>query len=242
MSIAVLGAFAEGFANARLQRRARAERLADAERQERMIAALGARPDAGMIGGGDGMGDMIGKAGNDYLGSAPRVPVKSDGTLLGLIDRTEGGGNYSTLFGHSQNGGRFSGVDVSKMTLAQLSDFASPSGEYGQWVKGKVGRVATPMGRYQIVGTTLRGAAKEMGLSPDTVFTPQTQTAIAEHLARRRLATAKSPAAKRIAMRAEWEGFKHVPDSQLDQAIAQFEAGGGSFAPRAMGAIGGKPQ
>lgn len=242
MSLAGLGAFAEGFAGARQQRKDRAQRLADAERQERLITALGARPDAGLIAGGDGMGSMMGSAGADTLGGAPRAPVKSDGTLLGLIDRTEGGGSYSTLFGHAQNGGRFSGVDVSKMTLAQLGDFASPSGEYGQWVKGKVGRVATPMGRYQIVGTTLRNAAKEMGLSPDTVFTPQTQTAIAEHLARRRLSTAQSPAAKRIALRAEWEGFKHVPDSQLDQAIAQFEAGGGSFGPRALGAIGGKPQ
>ncbi|GGE24342.1 hypothetical protein SAMN05421774_10856 [Gemmobacter megaterium] len=242
MSLAGLGAFAEGFASARIKRKDRAERLADAERQDRLITALGARPDTELLSGGGGMGNMMGSAGADTLGAAPRTPVNGDGTLLGLIDQTEGGGSFSTLFGHSQNGGRFHGIDVSRMTLAQLGDFADPNGEYGQWVKGKVGRVATPMGRYQIVGTTLRNAATEMGLSGDTVFSPQTQTAIAEHLARKRLSSARSPAAKRIAMRAEWEGFKHVPDSHLDQAIAQFEAGGGSFGPRALGAIGGQPQ
>ena len=239
MSLAGLGAFAEGFGAARMRRKDMDQRRADAERQDRMIAALGAMPPAGMIGGGDGMGVAVGSAGGDDLSGDQ---VRSDGTLLGLIDRTEGGGNYSTLFGHSQRGGAFDGVDVSKMTLAQLKNFASPKGQYGQWVKGKVGRVATPMGRYQIVGTTLRNAASELGLSPDTVFSPQTQTAIAEHLARRRLASAESPAAKRIALRAEWEGFKHVPDSQLDQAIARFESGGGTFSPRALGASRGMQQ
>lgn len=233
MSLAGLGAFAQGFAIAKMRRDDQKQRKADADRQDRLIAALGARPDAGLTGGG-GSDMVVGSAGGDTLGAG-------DGSLLALMDRHEGAGNYSTLFGHAQRNGPFAGKDVSQMTLGQLEQFASPSGEYGQWVKGQVGRVATPMGRYQIVGTTLRGAAKEMGLSPDTVFSPQTQTAIAEHLARRRLASAQSPTAKRIAMRAEWEGFKHVPDSQLDQAIARFEAGGGQFAPRAMGAVGGKP-
>jgi hypothetical protein len=235
VSLAGLGAFAEGFAGARIKRNEKERRKADADRQERLITALGARPDVGMTGGG-GSDMVVGSAGGDTLGMRG-----GDGSLLGLIDRHEGAGNYSTLFGHAQRKGPFAGKDVSQMTLGQLEQFASPSGEYGQWVKGQVGRVATPMGRYQIVGTTLRGAAKELGLSPDTVFSPQTQTTIAEHLARRRLASAQSPTAKRIAMRAEWEGFKHVPDEQLDQAIARFEAGGGQFAPRAMGAVGGKP-
>jgi hypothetical protein len=86
------------------------------------------------------------------------------------------------------------------------------------------------------VGTTLRGASKEMGLSPDTKFTPQTQDAIASHLAQRRLSSAKSPAAKRAALRAEWEGFKNVGDDELDAAIARFEANGMEIRPRPMGA------
>jgi len=72
-------------------------------------------------------------------------------SFLGVMDKHEGGGSYDTLFGHSQD--KF-GVKPSEMTLGQLYAFSDPSGEYGQWVKGQVGRVATPMGRYQFVGTT----------------------------------------------------------------------------------------
>lgn len=146
------------------------------------------------------------------------------GDLFSLIDKHEGGGNYSTLFGHSQrDGGQFAGTDVSGMTIGEAINFASPSGEYGQWVKGKVGRVATPMGRHQIVGSTLKAAAAEMGLSPDTPFSGEVQDRIAEHLAYKRIAGAKSPEAKRNALRSEWEGFRNVSNAALDVAIAQFE-------------------
>lgn len=162
-------------------------------------------------------------------------PVSSDGTLLSLLDKVEGGGSYDTLFGHSQNGGRFDGVKVSDMTLAQLYDFSNPNGDYGQWVKSHVGRVATPMGRAQIVGRTLRNAAKELGLSDDTKFTPQLQDTIGAHLAKGRLTSATSPAAKRAALRAEWEGLSRISDDALDAAIAKFEADGYLFRPRALG-------
>jgi hypothetical protein len=169
--------------------------------------------------------------------------ITGDGTLFSLIDKTEGGGNYDTLFAHSQRGGRFDGVKVSEMTLNDLYGFSNPSGEYGQWVKGKLAesghkpRVATPMGRHQIVGSTLRTAAAQMGLSPETKFTPQTQDAMASHLAATRLASAKTPYAKRAALRAEWEGFKHVSDAALDKAIANFEASGMQMRPPRMGAM-----
>lgn len=146
------------------------------------------------------------------------------GSLIDLIDRTEGGGDYSTLFGHSQRGGgQFSGVDISNMSINEALEFASPSGEYGQWVKGKVGRVATPMGRYQIVGSTLKAAIKDLGISGDTQFSSEVQDQIAGYLAHKRISGAKSQEAKRAALRAEWEGFKHVSDQELDMAIKDFE-------------------
>ena len=46
-------------------------------------------------------------------------------TLLDMIDRTEGAGNYSTLFGHAQRPGQpFAWVDVFRMNLDQLATFA----------------------------------------------------------------------------------------------------------------------
>ncbi|QCM09981.1 hypothetical protein CFBP6625_06195 [Agrobacterium tumefaciens] len=141
--------------------------------------------------------------------------------LLGLIDRTEGGGSYSTLYGNRQRrkGSPFEGVDVSNMSIGQVIDFTRPDGAYGQSVKGEIGRVATPTGRFQIVGTTLRNAVNELGLDPNTPYNAETQDLIANHLAQKRLNSADSMAGKRAAMRAEWEGLQHVSDADLDAAI-----------------------
>lgn len=238
-ALAGLGAFAQGLGSGMQDRKDREERKEDKARQERMLSAYEAMASGGGMGA---VGAPVAGAQAGGMGAAPTGQASGNGDLFSLIDRTEGGGRYDTLFGHSQNGGKFNGVDVSKMTLADLGAFASPSGEYGQWVKGQVGRVATPMGRHQIVGTTLRAAASEMGLSPDTVFSPQTQDSMAAHLARKRLSAAKDPGAKRSALRAEWEGFKHVSDAELDTAIAKFEADGGIIGKRPLGAYGSSPQ
>lgn len=168
--------------------------------------------------------------------------------FLRLIDQTEGAGNYDTLYGHSQNGGPFSGVRVSQMRLGDLSRFADPSGSYGQWVASRNnGTVATPMGRYQIVGTTLRNAAQELGLGEDVLFNNHTQDQIAMHLARRRLTGAGDIAAKRAALRSEWVGLQKVPDAALDQAIAEIEGGGamsmggGGLTMSTKGSVGPDP-
>lgn len=158
----------------------------------------------------------------------PRGPAGSNigGSLLQLIDSTEGGGSYDTLFGHSQNGGAFDGVRVSEMTLAEAISFSSErgAGSYGQWVKenNPEGVLATPMGRYQIVGDTLRSAVEELGLPLDTKFDSRTQDMIASHLARRRLEGATGLPQMRRELRNEWAGFRHVNDDVLDQAIIDF--------------------
>ena len=60
----------------------------------------------------------------------------AQGSLFDLIDKHEGAGNYSTLFGHSQReGGHFAGIDPSSMTMAELDTFEK---EYGPWVKEKL--------------------------------------------------------------------------------------------------------
>lgn len=233
MSISGLVGFVEGFGNARQAVKDRKERADNAARMDRYIGALGAYPAASTLGDSGAYGAQPQSGGYGSPGAADAAPGAG---LIGLIDRTEGGANYNTLYGHSQNGGAFDGVNVSDMTLNDLYAFSDPSGSYGQWVADRNnGTVATPMGRYQIVGTTLRRAAEGMGLSPDTKFTPQTQDAMAAYLARNRLAGAQSPAAKRAALRSEWAGFKGVSDAALDAAIADFEANGGVLQPRANG-------
>lgn len=225
-----LGAFASGLASGIEAKRDREQRAAELATYDRRLAAYGAQPAA------------YGRDQQNFYGaSAPKsFPYDNGGgpgpaptgaqALFALTDATEGAGSYSTLFGHSQkDGGPFAGVDVSRMTIGEAIDFSRPSGAYGQWVKGRVGHVATPMGRHQIVGRTLRSVVKEMGLPLDTPFNGATQDQIAIYLAKRRLAGETSAEGKRMALRAEWEGYKNVPDDQLDAAIAAFE---GAAAPK----------
>lgn len=145
--------------------------------------------------------------------------------FFSLLSEKEGVGDPATLYGHSQReGGPFAGVDVSNMTIAEAIEFSKPNGEYGQWVaRNNNGVVATPMGKAQIVGTTLRRAAEEMGLPMDAKFDENTQREIALYLADQRLAGARSQAEKRSALRSEWVGFKNASDERVDAAISWIQ-------------------
>ena len=91
----------------------------------------------------------------------------------------ESGGDYDALFGFSNRPGKqFADTKLTDMTVDQALAFADPSGPYGQWVKGKVGRVATPMGAYQVVGTTLKGAKDGLGLTGNERMSPELQERI----------------------------------------------------------------
>jgi len=88
----------------------------------------------------------------------------------------ESGGDYDAVFGYQNRpGGKYEGVRPSQMRVDDVLQFQDPQGEYGQWVKGQVGRVATPVGAYQVVGTTLREAVKAGVVSPDDKFDQRTQ-------------------------------------------------------------------
>jgi len=89
--------------------------------------------------------------------------------------------SYDTLFGNSEQPGQpFAGKRVTEMTLGEALKFADPSGPYGKWVQSQTGGdVATPMGRYQIVGSTMAQAARELGISLDTRLTPEIQDQLA---------------------------------------------------------------
>lgn len=153
------------------------------------------------------------------------------GSVTGqLIDQFEAGsGGYKTLFAQAQDdeGGPFAGYDVTTKTLGELYEFSKPSGAagtYGAFVKANnpEGDLATPMGRYQFVGTTLRDTAKRMGLPDETVFTPAVQDSMFLFLARD-VIEGKSQEGKRKALRGTWAGFKKASDTQLNQMISEIE-------------------
>lgn len=101
------------------------------------------------------------------------APIRS-GILPG-----ESGGDYDALFGFSNRpGGKFADTKLTNMTVDQALAFANPRGPYGQWVKGQVGRVATPMGAYQVVGSTLESAKQGLGLTGNELMSPELQERI----------------------------------------------------------------
>ena len=152
------------------------------------------------------------------------IPLTGSAALQGLADRTEGGGDYNTLYAFSnKDGKKFSNVKITNMSLGDLYKFSATSGEYGQWVKGvNKGVLATPMGRYQFVGSTLQGVADKMGLPADTKFTPEVQDKMFVFHARDLLSRTNDVARKRDIMRKTWVGFNNVPDAELDYAISQI--------------------
>lgn len=101
-----------------------------------------------------------------YIDTPPGWEPIKNGIFAG-----ESGGDYNALFGYqNRSGGRFAKIKLTEMTVDQAIEFSNVRGEYGQWVKGQIGRVATPMGAYQIVGTTLRLAKKGLGLRGDELM------------------------------------------------------------------------
>lgn len=139
------------------------------------------------------------------------------------INATESGGGadqYDTLYGHRN---RDNGVRVSQMNLGQLKEFSSVDGAYGQSVNQEIGRVATPMGKYQIVGTTLRSIQEDLKL-PDTIqFNPAVQELMGTYLGQRRVQGNGTQAQKRDGLRAEWEGFANKSDAELDVIINELQ-------------------
>lgn len=117
----------------------------------------------------------------------------------------ESGGDYNALYNYqNREGGRFAGTRLTDMSVGDVMQFTDPRGEYAQYVRGQVGRTATPVGAYQVVGTTLRGAVDALGIDPSTPFNQATQDRIGEWiLAHKELALGKAIAARKQEVK-EW--------------------------------------
>ena len=95
----------------------------------------------------------------------------------------ESGGDYNALFGFSNRpGGRWAGTNITDMTVDEAIQFTNPSGPYAQWVKDQIGRVATPIGGFQVVGSTLRKIKDSMGLTGSERMTPEMQDRIGQQI------------------------------------------------------------
>lgn len=103
------------------------------------------------------------------------------------IFKGESGGDYDTLYGNSHRaGGKFAGVKLTNMTVNEALEFSKAGGDYAKWSKTQKGvepgTYATPMGAYQVVGTTLKNAVKALGLKGDEKMTPELQDKIGDYI------------------------------------------------------------
>jgi hypothetical protein len=169
----------------------------------------------------------IREANVNRLAPPPR-PNFAATTLQQLIDDRESGGDYNALLGHSQKN-RFSNVKVSNMTIGEIEEFARR--EYGPWSRqykaknpqfGSAKVMSTPMGRYQFVLTTMLENAEKMGLSKDTVFSPEVQDKMFDFEVRKRIGNVSDPEARRKAIRSGWVGLDKIHDGLIDYAINNY--------------------
>lgn len=108
-------------------------------------------------------------------------------TIKQDIFRGESGGDYNALFNYlNRPGGLFDNVKITDMTVDGALDFATLSGpgsNYASYVGiQNDGVKATPMGAYQVVGTTLRDAKRGLGLRGDELMTPALQDRIGRYI------------------------------------------------------------
>ena len=93
--------------------------------------------------------------------------LKGGKPILDLIAKHESGGNYNIAYGGKH-------VDLTKMTINEVR----------AWQKNYVARgsASSAVGRYQIIGKTLDGIVKKMGLSGNEKFDEAMQDKMALHL------------------------------------------------------------
>ena len=138
--------------------------------------------------------------------------------------------NYRTLFGNAEEKKTpFKNLDITTMPMKDIFDLVKKNGKFHRFNLAK-GKDTTAIGKYQMVGNTLRdlkdrGILKDLGIDDDTLFDENTQDKIAVHLAERRVRPKFSIAEARKEMRDEWQGFDRLSDKELDAIINEVRGG-----------------
>ena len=141
--------------------------------------------------------------------------------------------NYDTLYGNAEVKSKdFKNVKVSDMTLGELVEFTRASNDYGKWVKPRLPKdsyaaknnlTSTPVGKYQIVGTTLRALINKYDYDLDTKFNKETQDKMFLDLAKEKLGDSKTMDQKVKGMRDLWEGFQSKYGTSYNDVVKVIE-------------------
>ena len=138
--------------------------------------------------------------------------------------------NYRTLFGNAEEKKTpFKDLDITTMPMKDIFNLVKKNGKFHRFNLAK-GKDTTAIGKYQMVGNTLRdlkdrGILESLGIDDDTLFDENTQDKIAVHLAERRVRPKFSISEARKEMRDEWQGFDRLSDKELDAIINEVRGG-----------------
>jgi conjugal transfer mating pair stabilization protein TraG len=104
----------------------------------------------------------------------PTISPSAYRPLLDVIAKGESKGNYNAYFGNGAN----TDIKFTEMTIAQVL----------QWQQDYVnqGKASNAVGRYQFLGTTLRGLIQRLNIDPQARFDPAMQDRLAIALIERR--------------------------------------------------------
>ena len=177
----------------------------------------------------------------------PEEGYTSLSNIKDRISRAEGTadeGGYDRLLGGTED--RF-GIKPTEMTVQEVLDFQSNRGEgsYADYAKGAVGRISTPVGKYQVVGTTLQSLVDQGIIDANAKFDAATQEKIGTHLVMNDLAGGKGLSDLKsgditadqfeVALGKQFEGIERGLDKGagasagtlniVDEAVRQIEQG-----------------
>lgn len=165
-----------------------------------------------MIKGARGFVGALGRGIVDAVERGDEAAASSG--ILALIRRRESGNDYNATLDH----GRWTGGprDLVNMTLNEVRELQRQmlSDPENRRLYGN-GRGSSALGAYQIVGTTLDGLIRNLGLTGDELFSREMQDRMAMELLRQRRGQGLP------GLRNEWEGLRHVPDDVLMGAMGQ---------------------
>jgi muramidase (phage lysozyme) len=125
--------------------------------------------------------------------------------LIGFSEGTDKGRGYNEVLGYGAYGG--GSANLTSMTLKEIQVLQqqirkNPKNPYNSGA----------VGRYQIVGTTLKGLMKDLNLSGDELYDEKMQDKLASVLATRRGNNPKG-------LRSEWQSFEKLNDKTITDAF-----------------------
>lgn len=164
------------------------------------------------------------------------LPALKEDSSTQILLREKEANSYDTLYANAESTETpFKGLKITTWTLGELIEFSRPSDAYGTWVKpllpedseaAQNNDTSTPMGKYQIVGTTLRKLVKQGKWDLNTLFNKETQDKLFLQLIKGEFEREKSNEGRRKALRKQFEGFRgdEITDEMIDKIIIELES------------------